>query len=70
MKEIKPMDKIPYKSRVSIRLDEDTMQMLRRICKQADNSTNSHVISHLIHEYYWMHCVDQDGNEHDLRSKR
>jgi hypothetical protein len=44
--------------------------MLRRICKQADNSTNSHVISHLIHEYYWMHCVDSDGNEHDLRSKR
>ena len=33
MKEIKPISKVPYKTRISLRLDEDTLQMLRRICK-------------------------------------
>lgn len=69
MQPINPMKKIPYKLRVSIRLDADTSKKLRRICQQADNATNSYVIANLIDQYYWEQCVDGDGNEHDLRKK-
>ena len=69
MEPISPMQKIPYKQRVSIRIDSDTSKKLKRICQQTDHATNSYVIAHLIDQYYWEHCVDEKGHEHDLRKK-